>query len=384
MKRVLIFIDEILQRFYFYKILSFFLSIIPKDKHLWIWTSYPIYSDSPQIFFKYCQQRYPNVRHVWIGVRTSNRINLPNIEYIHIFSLKGMYLLLRSKVIFTNNNEFFRIKASNQVLIDFWHGIPIKSILRYDKKISKILNKFADGVDVRVSSSKLTSLLYTSVFGTSPFINVETGSIRLDKILESNASDLKSKLGLKKNLKYAVYMPTYRSGYRNKVEGSLDLFNEKFIEDMQLFFKNKNYCLLIKPHPFEENAFKKSNFLITSKVLSQKDLCVSDLLAICDILITDYSSVLLDFLVTKKRFVIFNPDFEKYNEDRGFIIDFLDDLQPFLANDLSKFSSVLSNFESQENRNRLDFLASMYYTNIDRFNCERLLTCLQKKYNDVF
>ena len=97
MKRVLIFIDEILQRFYFYKILSFFCQLFQKT-NIYGYGQVTLYTVIHLRSFKYCQQRYPNVRHVWIGVRTSNRINLPNIEYIHIFSLKGMYLLLRSKL----------------------------------------------------------------------------------------------------------------------------------------------------------------------------------------------------------------------------------------------------------------------------------------------
>lgn len=47
-----------------------------------------------------------------------------------------------------------------------------------------------------------------------------------------------------------------------------------------------------------------------------------ELLPIIDILITDYSSVLYDYLIFKKPIVLFAPDLEKYEKERGFYTDY--------------------------------------------------------------
>lgn len=42
-----------------------------------------------------------------------------------------------------------------------------------------------------------------------------------------------------------------------------------------------------------------------------------DFLSICDILVTDYSSVFFDFAITKKKIILFTYDLNEYMEERG-------------------------------------------------------------------
>ena len=56
-------------------------------------------------------------------------------------SFKGIISILRAKFIFTNNNEFFRIKSFNQYLIDFAR-YTYKKILNFDNAIPKLTHAY--------------------------------------------------------------------------------------------------------------------------------------------------------------------------------------------------------------------------------------------------
>jgi CDP-glycerol glycerophosphotransferase (TagB/SpsB family) len=65
-----------------------------------------------------------------------------------------------------------------------------------------------------------------------------------------------------------------------------------------------------------------------------------------DLLITDFSSVFIDFMLTQKPIIFFVDDFEMYKKSRGFIFDNLDDLLPGeIIKSFSKLESVIENFD---------------------------------------
>ena len=51
---------------------------------------------------------------------------------------------------------------------------------------------------------------------------------------------------------------------------------------------------------------------------------VQELLASADCAITDYSSCIFDFVLTRKPGFIYAPDIEKYNQERGFYYSLYD------------------------------------------------------------
>ena len=61
--------------------------------------------------------------------------------------------------------------------------------------------------------------------------------------------------------------------------------------------------------------------LLDNDALVNECFTIYHLMNAFDILITDYSSVYVDFLLLNKPIIFSCPDFNKYNEDRGFIVD---------------------------------------------------------------
>ena len=74
-----------------------------------------------------------------------------------------------------------------------------------------------------------------------------------------------------------------------------------------------------KPHPFTEDVdLSKYNNIISVK----RNVDIMDLLIIADVLITDYSSVFYDYLLTLRPIIFFADDLEKYTEIRDFYYDY--------------------------------------------------------------
>jgi CDP-glycerol glycerophosphotransferase len=378
-------IDAIFERIGCYTFLGYILGLIPKDNNLMVWTSYPSFGDSVWIYYEYCKQEYPEKNHVWIQARKPVLEVPKDVISYNFWSIKGIAILLRAKVIFTNNNEFYRLKSRNQILIDFWHGIPIKNILNYDNALGTRIQKHAYKTSYRVSPSRIVTLLLSSAFGDHPNKYLEIGSLRVDRILSTDKEFVKSKLGLEVNLKYALFMPTYRKGYRSKQDGA-QYDEEELFNELKRRLNLYGYALLIKPHPFVEDIWEERySDIITSKSLALNGLITSDLLAMTDLLITDYSSLLIDYLVTGKPLIILNLDKESYKSSRGFIFDVTKYLKANVATCLDDIDLLLSNieiFRSKENAE--DFLRSLYFDYLDSKSAVRLTKELKRLHPHVF
>lgn len=82
------------------------------------------------------------------------------------------------------------------------------------------------------------------------------------------------------------------------------------------------YFIIRKVHPHVDNRYQLSNCTILTE----------QLLPVADILITDYSSIVADFMFFEKPYVLYAPDWEQYRKERGTYVDFYS-LSPYLVVD---------------------------------------------------
>lgn len=78
---------------------------------------------------------------------------------------------------------------------------------------------------------------------------------------------------------------------------------------------DENYFLIIKPHPHLMNKYPEYR---SERAMSMSS---EDLFPVTSILITDYSSILFDYCLFRKPFILFTPDLEEYKKTRGFYVD---------------------------------------------------------------
>ena len=89
------------------------------------------------------------------------------------------------------------------------------------------------------------------------------------------------------------------------------------------------------------------------------------LLRYIDLLVTDYSSIWIDFLLLRKPIIIYTPDLETYAKEHGFIHDFRDSIpsEPLLS-----FEQLMSSIENSITTSNLSEKQSHFY---DRYHATK-------------
>jgi CDP-glycerol glycerophosphotransferase len=237
-------------------------------------------------------------------------------------------------------------RRTGQRYIQTWHGTPLKR-LGYD-----IVNpSFASGDyyftfmaadvarwDLLISPNPFSTPIMRTAFGYQGEIS-ETGYPRNDALLVLTSgspaallatAQIRRRLGLPDGKRVAMYVPTWRENQQHGA-GSYRL-------DVQLDLAKAGrqlggeYVLLVRGHHLTEGwtrAAGADGFAVD--VTRYAD--INDLLAVTDVLITDYSSVMFDFAPTGRPMLFFTYDLEQYRDHlRGFYFDFEADAPgPLLA-----------------------------------------------------
>jgi CDP-glycerol glycerophosphotransferase (TagB/SpsB family) len=173
------------------------------------------------------------------------------------------------------------------------------------------------------------------------------------------------------------YLPTFRDATT-----SLKPFNLITLDVLDEWLEKNEAVLLIKNHPQAQSILlgaKRNNiFDISDHVIDTQTL-----LQHTDVLITDYSSVCIDFALTKRPCLYYVYDFEEYKRRVGFGVDFLKVLPgPFLYTEQEFMMSVhtIDNW-SQTKQYKLDYQAFLnrFYLYQDGKSAQRLLQYAQRK-----
>ena len=242
-------------------------------------------------------------------------------------------LILITEANYLLKKELFN---KNQIVIDLWHGFPLKAMGYVDKgeKWKDALPSIWENTDFIVSYSELFNELMNRCVSTDEDKYKILGVPRNDFLFKSNGKKLLSDI-LEENLqdrKIIFYMPTFRSSSMDsRVDGSRNwsnIFDFECFDDVRFdsFLDDNDLTLVIKLHPKEESVVKncisqmKNIKMLTSDHLNKKGIDLYEILNSADLLITDYSSVYFDFLLLDKPIIFTPTDIDQYDSSRGFLL----------------------------------------------------------------
>lgn len=350
-------------------LLRFINRLIPKDKTRIIFSSYPDnFADNPKALSEYISKEHNGIyKLIWAIPGTDNHNSKNNkFNIINTHSVRGLYEIFRSKFIITSNNAYSSLSSSNQILVNLWHGMPLKGMGYLDnfedeKQLNYIKRTWGYD-DVVIATSPIMKNVISACVSRNPRKIYVTGQPRNDKLFYANGKDnLTELLGsdISKNSKIILYCPTYRI-WGNRIEGNPkkdDIFDfEDFDETefMRYLIKN-NILFLLKLHPFEEKLYlskfksNKNIKVLTSEIFLSNFLDLYDILNSVDLMITDYSSLYFDFLLLDRP-ILFTPnDIQEYSK-RGFALEPYDFWTPGpKVFSFSKLIEELQNFSDNSN-----------------------------------
>lgn len=320
-----------------------FSGFFHKNKKIWVFggVNDKIFSDNSKYLFLYCcNSAKKKIRFIWVSKNRKIIRELKDKGYEAYFkySFRAFFNILRAKYfIFSNNSTTINYWLSKGTIkINLWHGVGLKRIdgvisgnprerIFYLKGFKRLVYKFL--IPDRFEEYNyffITSSFWEKIL--SPAINVKTemiipagyprNDILFHKIKDSDiGSDSMALSQIKKihrenpSTKFIIYVPTYRETGGNPLTDSN--FNFKELNELMKLF---NSIFLIKLHPGTERQLRnKLNFSAYERIISiHSQTDVYPILSFMDILITDYSSIYSDFLLTNKPVIFFPYDYEEF------------------------------------------------------------------------
>lgn len=315
----------------FLVLLFFFLSyLIPKKKKLYIFWSIDGKSfswNSKALFLYYLLHKWYDVYYI-LDKKNFNIQNEFKNNFIIKWEIKHYWLCLRSKFIFIDWSIsmvwFSSLIMWNFNIINLWHWDPIKKIWFSNKFHinSRLGNFFLDNfyynkIKLSFTWNSFSKIHLEEAFKTKHFVTwLARYDVFFDNILE--IQKIPKLLNLNKFNKILLYAPTWRD-----TEENISPFSFSFLEKFNFYLKNKNYLLLIKWH-FNSGKIKINEFS-NIRDISNIDFDIQELLNNIDLLITDYSSIYIDFLLTNKPILFYAYDLNKYiTKDREMYYNYYD------------------------------------------------------------
>lgn len=259
--------------------------------------------------------------------RKDLEMKLKNVPGALSFFFVKSRKLATSKFVFLNDN-FLPMSGCNfqkdAVVVQLWHaeGVFKKFGLSIPQPEQVRKNEIASNkrLSFVVCSSKNVVPYYAEAFGVSEDKVLPLGTPRTDRFfkkenLEAAKENFYKKYPSLKRKKLVLYAPTFRDDPEQ---------NEKLLEnfDAERLMKilGDEYALLLRLHP--QIRPKTARLNGTIDVTEYPD--VRELVVVCDALITDYSSICMDFSLLDKKIVFFAYDLEEYRKSRDFYFDYAD------------------------------------------------------------
>ncbi|MBE6562881.1 MAG: hypothetical protein E7660_04005 [Ruminococcaceae bacterium] len=233
------------------------------------------------------------------------------------------YRATAAALVMCNNAKYPARKKQLGVFLG--HGCSAKNI--------KGLYPFGDKMDYVLSQSHFFDYIMCYEFEINPEQLFYTGYPRCDDLFHK-CPEARQALGLSENDKLIIWLPTYRKHKNQTMEdnGSKGIPLLRTPEDVEKFTKvleEQKVTVVLKPHPAEdlstiENINTDRFKIITDEFLSKNKIRLYQVMSEADALISDYSSVLYDYLFCDKPFAITTDDAELYRSSRGFALDLVD------------------------------------------------------------
>lgn len=241
-------------------------------------------------------------------------------------SIAGWLWFCCAKHVFFTHPCFTREFPADVIAVNVWHGMPIK-------KIGLLLDGDAP---IRSSHALATSPFWVEIMRRtmSPEGRVlDVGLPRNDRLF-CNRDQVMAKLGLSPAKRLLVWLPTYRTSARGLARtdgvdaGNVFEMPDLVSEEFDSFLKERNTVALVKPHPMAAGGEprKSGNLWIVDDVwLRERGVSLYEALGASDVLISDVSSAVIDYLLLDRPIVHAFADLEHYASSRGFTVEPVED-----------------------------------------------------------
>ncbi|MCR5691916.1 MAG: CDP-glycerol glycerophosphotransferase family protein [Eubacterium sp.] len=299
-------------------------------------------------------------KHVWVieDFESNEEImkeysQMENVSFVEYLSDEYFRQLATSKYL-VNNVMFpgYFVKREGQVYINTWHGIPLKT-LGYDQAGGNVsaansVRNFLNA-DYLISPCQYFTDIYKKAFKLDGIYRgkiIEEGQPRNDLTIKGNRKEIiermrRSGVKVDENKKIILYAPTWKGqNYSNPTVNPEEYY--EFIRYIESRVDTDQYQVLVKPHQVVYQYMREETANTDQFIPAVLD--ANEILAVTDVLISDYSSIYFDFMVCDKPILFYIPDVESYKNYRGLYLP-LEELPGPISKDLETIGDWLGDLD---------------------------------------
>ena len=357
-----------------------FSFLFPRSKRKYAFGSYRgTFADNAKYLFLYAVEHGdPDYKYIWLSTNrtTIKKVRSYGLRAYWVLEPRGVWHALTSKYWIFNSytSDIMFCLSGGATCINLWHGVGLKRI-EFNTVAGPLFNRFSkkDKYDVfchpesfrrpdwLLSSTHFQTYSLARAFRIPESKCIEMGYPR-NRILTANeqertefirryeptqTSDLISKM--KTYSKVLIYMPTWRDSQRTIFTQSMDL------DRLNGILASRNELLILKPH---------ANVILTDNLQSLSNIILADsrmdiypVLPYAHVLITDYSSILYDWLLMEgKDVILYLYDYDDYVRERDFYYPFDENVAGKRIHDFESLCNCIESGDytlTEDERNRI-------------------------------
>jgi len=366
----------------FRKVLSILTFVVPKKKGMLLFV--PLHDTNKitgniKALFDYGIINEPNFELIyWVqNQKVYDFLNAKNYKVIK-GSVKLVWYSLRAEhIIIDAATTVFNFK--NVSIIQLWHGAGIKNVGfandNTDLYTRNLLKNHYNTYRFVTAISEYDKEMHNAKFEIRTAL--VTGLARNDAFFQDKSvtDSVKTKYGLQNYSTIITYAPTFRDHFTkpNFTENFWNTFNE--------YLKNKNQIFVIKKHPWDA-FFKVPENLSNVVDLTKEIEDVQELLIVTDILISDYSSIVTDFSITKRPVIYYMFDHQLYLEKCRSMFDDVEDVLPgpfvYDENELLRYIDDLSWQNEPDTEMKIQKFKDKFHKYFDGNSSKRIFDEIKK------
>mgnify|MGYP002620058140 CR=1 FL=1 len=367
---------------------------IIKGKTTFIMTHERSYNGNIGELYKYLKSRgFPLKKIEWITKAdfrpdgsTGSKYGLV-IAIVRLLLIKT-YHLARSENIFLDNvflpMAYMRFKKNVNV-VQLWHGCAAIKKFGQDvnsgwlAELERRANQTYTHIIVNASS---VINLHASAFGVDASKIYPLGLPRTDPLFNSRylnaiAEELYLKYPQIRSKRKILYAPTFRDD---------DLENSKLYDDLKVLsgIIDQNDVILLRLHPFVSARWKHQDAKLNNVIDLSSYPELNAILAVSDLMITDYSSIIYEFAVFERPIIFYAYDRHHYKTKvRGFYVDYEKYVPGPIANNIEELIAYLREPGVDERFCKIKGFYKRYYDWYDGCSSKRIVDLIYKERQEI-
>ena len=335
------------------------------DNTIMLTTMQGEYTCNPKYICEELLRRKLPYKLIWVLRGASLGPYPPELEFVKDESIEYFRAAAKAKVVVQNGHALQRNnvqKSKKQYWIQTWHGsLGLKRLegAGGDEKFYNKMRKLdTKQTDYLISNSKFEDDVFNSTYWPDVPI-LQLGHARNDILFNKSkqtASELRTKILKRldiedKGQKFLLFAPTHDDKNLDQAFGNIDFDN---LRDTLGSKFGGTWEILIRTH--NSNKRQSSKWLAGLPLYCRNASFYPDmqeLMLLADIGLTDYSSWICDYILTRKPSFLYGANIKKYNATRGFYHKIEDTPFSMATTNLELLDNI-SNFKQKEYEHKID------------------------------